>query len=200
MSKVTSWAKENIVCLSLVIIFIPLYIVTVANHDIFNKLGSTDLQYLDGQYYRWFTAIFIHHSLGHIFFNSLALVATGSLISHFIGKWKTLFIFVVCGTFAEIAYSIVVTYALPLYDGGSSGGIFALMGSFMVCYLRFPMEFNLKWFRLDVIIAFLYFILVNDNISSFLTHTFGFAFGIIITFIMVMSGIINEKHEVRIAE
>lgn len=92
-----------------------------------------------------------------------------------------------------MAYSIVVTYAMPLYDGGSSGGIFALMGSFLVCYLRFPKEFNLKWFRLDVIIAFLYFILVNGNVSSFLTHTFGFTFGIIITFIMVTSGLVNEK-------
>ncbi len=193
MGKAVIWVKENIVCLILVIIFIPIYIVTATNHDIFNMFGNTDLQYLDGEYYRWFTAVFIHHSLRHIFFNSIALISIGSLISRFIGKWKTLFIFILAGVLAEMAYSIVVTYAMPLYDGGSSGGIFALMGSFLVCYLRFPKEFNLKWFRLDVIIAFLYFILVNGNVSSFLTHTFGFTFGIIITFIMVTSGLVNEK-------
>lgn len=193
MNKVMSWIKENIVCLSLVIIFIPLYIVTATNHDIFNMLGSTDLQYLNGEYYRWFTAILIHHSLGHIFFNSVALIATGSLISHFIGKWKTLFIFAVCGILAEAAYSIVVNYAMPMYDGGSSGGIFALMGCFMVCYLRFHEQFHLKWLRLDVIIAALYFIMVNDNVSSFLTHTFGFAFGAVVSFIMVLLGVIKNK-------
>lgn len=200
MGKAMDWVKENIVCIILVIIFIPIYIVTATNHGIFNMLGNTDLQYLNGEYYRWVTAVFIHHSLGHIFLNSIALISIGSLISRFIAKWKTLFIFISAGTLAEMAYSIVVTYAVPLYDGGSSGGIFALMGSFMVCYLRFPQEFNLKWFRLDVMIAFLYFILVNGNISSFLTHTFGFTFGIIITFIMVVSGLINEKHGVHITE
>lgn len=93
---------------------------------------------------------------------------------------------------AEIAYSIVVNFPFPIYDGGSSGGIFALMGCFMVCYLRFPKGFHLKWFRPDVIVSLLYFILVNDNVSSFLTHTFGFAFGTVITFVMVIGTFITD--------
>lgn len=200
MNRIMEWIKSNLVCVLLVILFIPLFIVTTANPHIFNTLSSTDLKYLDNEYYRWITAIFIHHSFGHIFFNSLALISIGSLISPFIGKWKTLLIFTSGGVLAEAAYSIVVNFAFPIYDGGSSGGIFALMGCFMVCYLRFPKKFNLKWFRLDVIIAFLYYILVNDNVSSFLTHTFGFVFGIIITFLMVISGLIDEKQGTLISE
>lgn len=192
MNRITEWLKNNLVCVLLVTLFIPLFIVTTMNEEIFNALAGTDFKYLEGQYYRWFTAIFIHHSIGHIFFNSIALISIGSLISPFIGKWKTLFVFTAGGALAEIAYSIVVNFPFPIYDGGSSGGIFALMGCFMVCYLRFPQKFHLKWFRPDVIVSLLYFILVNDNVSSFLTHTFGFAFGTVITFVMVIGTFITD--------
>lgn len=68
MNRITEWIKNNLVCVLLVTLFIPLFIVTTMNEEIFNALAGTDFKYLEGQYYRWFTAIFIHHSIGHIFF------------------------------------------------------------------------------------------------------------------------------------
>ena len=38
-----------------------------------------------------------------------------------------------------------------------------------------------------------FFIFANDNMGSFLTHAFGFIAGIIVCFIMVLSGWINDK-------
>lgn len=70
---------------------------------------------------------------------------------------------------------------------------FALIAIFIVCYLRFPQNFILKWYRLDVIIVIAFSIFANDNIGSFMTHIFGFVAGIIVGFIMVLSGWIRKE-------
>lgn len=56
--------------------------------------------------------------------------------------------------------------------------------------------FNLKWFRLDLLIVLIYFVFANDNQSSFLTHIFGFTAGIVITTVMVVSNIIKSEHKI----
>ena len=102
-------------------------------------------------------------------------------------------IFIFSGAIAEIPYSLIVNYGEVHYGGGSSGGIFALIAAFLVCYLRFPNEFNFKKFRLDLVIVCVYFVLANDNLFSFLTHVFGFSVGILIATIMVISKVIKSK-------
>ena len=193
MKLIVKWIQNNIVPIILVIIFIPIYIISQMTENAFEHFGSTSMEYLNGEYYRWVTCIFLHFNFIHIFFNSIALLAIGSLVSSFIGKWKTLFVFIICGVLAEITCSIIISYSEPVFGGGSSGGIFALIASFIVCYLRFPEHFNFKWYRLDVIVVIAFFIFANDNIGSFLTHAFGFIAGVIVCFIMVLMGWINDK-------
>ncbi len=191
MNVIKKWIRENRVAVLLVVVFIPIFILTQRNQDIVNYIGTTSIEYLNSEFYRWFTCIFYHYDLAHIFFNSLALLCVGSLISKLIGKWKTLFIFVLGGIVAEIPFSLIVHYDAIQYGGGSSGGIFALMASFLVCYLRFPNEFDLKHFRFDLFVVFLYFILANNNSFSFLTHIFGFTAGILITTAMIILNVIK---------
>ena len=190
--KITKWAKNNIIALSLTILFIPIYIISQTTGTAFEHFGSTSMEYLNGEYYRWLTCIFLHFNFVHIFFNSIALIAIGSLVSPFLGKWRTLFIFIFCGVLAEIVCSIIISYSEPVFGGGSSGGIFALIAAMIVCYLRFPDFFPLKRARIDVIIVVLFFIFSNDNMGSFLTHTFGFISGIIVSFVMVLTGLISD--------
>ena len=190
--KITKWAKNNIIALSLTILFIPIYITSQITGTAFEHFGSTSMEYLNGEYYRWLTCIFLHFNFVHIFFNSIALIAVGSLVSPFLGKWRTLFLFIFCGVLAEIVCSIIISYSEPVFGGGSSGGIFALIAAMIVCYLRFPNYFNLKWTRIDVVIVVIFFIFSNDNMGSFLTHTFGFISGIIVSFVMVLTGLISD--------
>ena len=113
------------------------------------------------------------------------------MLSPFIGKWKTLFFFFGSGIFAEITFSWIVSSAEPSYGGGASGGIFALIATLVVCYLRFPEQFKCKWYRADVLVTIMYFIIANDNWSSVLTHIFGFSYGIILSFIFVVFKLIK---------
>lgn len=196
MKKITEWAKNNIIAISLAIVFIPIYIVSQITGTVFEHFGSTSMEYLNGEYYRWFTCIFLHFNFVHIFFNSIALISIGSLISPFLGKWRTLFIFIFCGILAEIVCSVIISYSEPVFGGGSSGGIFALIAAMVVCYLRFPESFALKWTRIDVILVIAFFIFANDNMGSFLTHAFGFIAGIVIGFIMVLTGLIRDTYKI----
>lgn len=192
-NSVFVWIKTNVVCIFLVMLFVILYLVTSNHPTIFSKLATCDIEYMNKEYYRWVTSIFLHFNFEHIFFNSLALLAVSSLLSPFIGKLKTLFIFVLCGAFAEIVYSFIVNNGMGNYGAGSSGGIFALIAALMVCSLRYPNAFSQKWYRLDTIIVALFFVFANDNIGSFMTHLFGFTIGIITCFLMVQFRLIQEK-------
>lgn len=190
------WLYDNIVAIVLVIVFIPIFILAQGNDQVLESIGTTSIEYLNNEFYRWITCIFYHYNFTHIFFNSLSLICIGSLLSPFIGKLKILIIFILGGLLAEIPFSLIVHYGDVNYGGGSSGGIFALIAAFIVCYLRFPNAFKLKWFRPDLLMVLIYFVFANDNQSSFLTHAFGFIAGFLLTTIMVMLKTIKEEPKV----
>lgn len=198
-AKLFRWIQYNAVAIVLSICFIAVYIAKEIKPEINDLLGSCSLRFMNGEYYRWFTCSFLHYGLYHLFGNIIGLLAVGSLISPFIGKWKTLFFFSVSDLFAGITFSWIVSSAEPSYGGGASGGIFALIAALMVCYLRFPEQFKFKWYRIDALITIIYFIIANDNWSSVLTHIFGFAYGIILSFIFVIFKLIkvpcDQKNE-----
>ena len=191
-NKMITWIKSNLTAIILVAIFIPVFIWTQSNENAVNMIGTTSMNYLNKEFYRWFTCIFYHYGFDHIFFNSLALLSIGSLINTYTGKIRTAAVFLLGGALAEIPFSIIVNYG-DTYGGGSSGGIFALIAVFIVCQLRFGQEKKIKWYRPDLIATILFFIFANDNVSSFLTHIFGFTVGIILGTIMIITGLIKKN-------
>lgn len=195
MIKIKEWVSKNIIAIVLVIVFIPIFILTQKNDRILECIGTTSVKYLNNEFYRWFTCIFYHYNITHILFNSIALICVGSLLSPFIGKWKTLMIFIFGGALAEIPFSIIYHYGEITYGGGSSGGIYALIAAFIVCYLRFPYAFDLKRFRPDLLAVILFFIFANDDQSSFLTHVFGFTAGILLTTVMIVVNVIKDERK-----
>ncbi len=190
-TKLFIWIQYNAVTIFLSISFIAVYIVKEIKPEINDMLGTCSLNFINGEYYRWFTCSFLHYGLYHLFGNIIGLLAVGSLLSPFIGKWKMLFFFFINAIFADITFSWIVSSAEPSYGGGASGGIFALIATLVVCYLRFPEQFKYKWYRVDVLITIIYFIIANDNWSSVLTHIFGFSYGIILSFIFIVFKLIK---------
>lgn len=190
------WLCDNIAAIVLVLIFIPIFVFSQINGNIKDLIGTTSIEFLDNQYYRWFTCIFYHFNFSHIFFNSVALICVGSVLSPFIGKLRTVIIFVLGGALAEIPFSLIVHTGNASYGGGSSGGIYALIAAFLVCYLRFPESFKFKWYRPDLLIVLIFFIFANDNQSSFLTHAFGFVAGILLATILVLFKAIKKREDI----
>ncbi len=88
-----------------------------------------------GQYWRLFTANFLHVSLFHLLFNSYALWQLGNEVERIYGRWRFLAIYLLSGL-----YGAVASYALGSYlSAGASGAIFGLVGT-LVAYLLFHRE------------------------------------------------------------
>ncbi len=186
MEKIKKWAYRNVIAIALVVLFILIYIVSLPVTDAWVTFGATGMENLNGEYFRWFTCLFFHYNLRHLLGNSAALLAVGALLSPFIGRWRTVFLFLAGGFLSELAFSIVISESI--YDIGASSGIFALIACLMVCVLRYPEDFRFKWYRLEVLILVVYFVFANSSVSAFLVHAFGFAAGTVISFVMVLAG------------
>lgn len=183
---VREWGCRNAAAAVLVVLFIFIHIATRIAGDSTVSFGNTEMAALDGEYYRWVTCLFLHNNLRHLLTNSAALLAVSSLLSPLVKKRQTIFVFLAGGVLSEIAYSAVSSD--PVYEIGASGGIFALLACLVICCLRFPQNFNIRWYRPDVLILPVYFIFANSSITAFLVHSFGFVAGILLGFILVAAG------------
>lgn len=88
----------------------------------------------NGQYWRLFTAMFLHAGLLHIAFNAYALWLFGQFVESTFGTRRMLLIFFVSGFLASVA-----SYAFgpPQTVGvGASGAIFGIFGAFVAYHFR----------------------------------------------------------------
>lgn len=72
LKKIKSWIPCNIVAVILVLIFISIYFVFRGNDDACFNFGAAGMDYLNREYYRWITCLFLHYNIGHLFVNSAA--------------------------------------------------------------------------------------------------------------------------------
>jgi rhomboid protease GluP len=95
---------------------------------------------LDGEYWRLFTAMFIHIGPFHLLLNLVALNALGPLVEGYFGHWRFLAIYVVAGLAGSLA-----SYAFsPIPSAGASGAIFGLAGASVVYFYFFRENFGTR--------------------------------------------------------
>jgi len=85
-----------------------------------------------GEYWRIFTAMFLHFSIFHVGLNMLSLFFIGPAVEVFYGKWRYLVIYLVSGIVGGIVTQILTPNALA---AGASGAIFGVFGALGVFYL-----------------------------------------------------------------
>jgi membrane associated rhomboid family serine protease len=81
----------------------------------------------DGEYYRLFTAMFVHYGLLHIALNMWALWVLGRPLEAMFGPWRFLAVYLVCGLGGNVA-AYVFSPGVPA--AGASTAIFGLFGVF----------------------------------------------------------------------
>ena len=82
---------------------------------------------IQGQWWRLFSAIFLHGDLTHLGFNMLALYIWGRHIEVLFGRWRYVVIFLLAGLLSTAA-SFAFTAANSL---GASGAIYGLFGALL---------------------------------------------------------------------
>ncbi len=85
-----------------------------------------------GDYWRLFTANFLHIGLMHLFFNLYALYIVGSEVETYYGPARFLVIYLLTGLSGAIA-SYAFTYSL---SAGASTAIFGLIGTLVAFFVR----------------------------------------------------------------
>jgi membrane associated rhomboid family serine protease len=83
---------------------------------------------LSGQYWRLFTAGFLHGGIVHIALNMWCLLSLGRLAERLFGKWQTFAIYMLTGVGGAL---LSIAYDPMRNELGASGAIFGLVGAVM---------------------------------------------------------------------
>lgn len=90
---------------------------------------------LEGDWWRLFTATFLHANASHFIFNSVSLILFGPALEAICGKWRFLLLYFGAGIIGNIASLIF----LPdfTFHLGASGSIYGLFGAYLfIIYKR----------------------------------------------------------------
>ena len=172
--------------LSLIAILFVIHFYSLLKNEhtsLINFFSTTPTMFKDKEYYRVFTAAFLHADISHIASNCLSLYIFGSRIEKYIGKLNFIFIY----TIGIIASSIASYFFSNSYSIGASGAIFALEGAI----LYYSLKLNKK---LDGLDSFIFITLAIVGISMGFTrsnidnsaHIGGFISGIICSYIILL--------------
>ena len=82
--------------------------------------------YVQHQWYRLITAMFLHGGLIHIGFNMMSLMQLGPALEELYGSARYFFLYIVTGAFGFLASSLIGHYSL-----GASGGLLGLVGAML---------------------------------------------------------------------
>ncbi len=93
-----------------------------------------DLVHFQHQYYRAFTAMWLHANFLHIFFNMVALLIVGPAVEVLLGKARFLALYLIAGLGGSVgSYLLGPHNALGV---GASGAIMGVLGAYVVVGIR----------------------------------------------------------------
>jgi membrane associated rhomboid family serine protease len=127
----------------------------------------------DGDWWRLFTAMFLHASLLHIAFNMFALWLFGSVVERSVGPLRYLLVYVASGLAGSAGALIATPNAVTV---GASGAIFGLLGALLVLEYLQTGSFAGQAMGLIVINLALSFAIPNISIGG---HIGGLVGGVI---------------------
>jgi rhomboid protease GluP len=99
---------------------------------------------INGQWWRAFTALFIHFSVAHLLVNMWALWNIGRLTERLFGSGTQAFIYVAAGILASLSS---IAWNPSLSSVGASGAIFGIFGAFLAFLIRRRGEIPVVIFR-----------------------------------------------------
>ena len=117
-------------------------IVNIPNNVLFQFGAQTGQAIVAGQYWRIFTAMFIHFSILHIGLNMLSLFLVGRAVEVMYGKWRYLAIYLLSGIIGGIATffftqlpALNAAQPVDITAAGASGAIFGIFGAIGIFFI-----------------------------------------------------------------
>lgn len=136
------------------------------------------------EYYRLFTAMFMHFGIEHLINNMLLLFILGAYVERALGHGRYLLFYLVCGAGAN-AVSMLFHATEPVVSAGASGAVFGVIGGLLYIVLRNHgrlEDLNSRQMVVLILLA-LYFGFASsgvDNIAHVAGLLIGFVCGILL--------------------
>jgi len=158
----------NVVAFILFALLISSNIVTI------DSIAIKPSNILQGKYiWTFFTSMFMHGGLFHIFANMFSLLFIGSLVEKILGVKRYLYFYLISGLFAGLFFvlsSLIFTADLNTFAVGASGALFGLIGLLMLLtpnlpvYIMFiPIPIKMKYAAPGILVV-LWFISIAGNV------------------------------------
>ena len=138
------------------------------------------------QYYRAFTAMFLHANFQHILFNMIALLIVGPAVEVLLGRVRFLALYLIAGLAGSVASYLLSS---PFIFGlGASGAIMGLLGAYVVIAARrrLPMSSVVALLVLNLIIGF-------TGGIDWRAHLGGLAVGALLAFVYDYAGDLRDR-------
>jgi membrane associated rhomboid family serine protease len=100
----------------------------------------------ESRWWTFITSMFVHAGLLHLVGNMIFLFLFGSCVEDWIGRFRFVVFYLLCGLGADFAYIAFIPahFASEIPMGGASGAISGCIGGFVLLLLKTKIEF--KWF------------------------------------------------------
>ena len=134
----------------------------------------------NGEWWRMFTAMFLHVNFFHIAMNMYSLYFAGSILEQVIGRWRFLLLYLAAGL-AGSAGALIYTPERPTV--GASGAIFGILGALFVLERR--QHINTGGQVAGLIVINLIITFVFNSFISVGGHVGGLIGGIILMWVLL---------------
>ncbi|HEV2593383.1 MAG TPA: rhomboid family intramembrane serine protease [Gaiellaceae bacterium] len=133
----TNWRRANAVTMGLIAVNVLVYLAELfeggstdgTNNTIFNH-GVLFGPYVgQGDWWRVFTAMFLHYGPIHLAMNMYSLYFAGTLLEHIIGRWRFALLYLASGLAGSAGALLWSPTAATV---GASGAIFGILGALFV--------------------------------------------------------------------
>ncbi len=181
---------NNLVIAANIIVFIIMEIIGDTQNSYFLAMHGgmvSDWVTRDHEFYRIFTAMFMHAGFSHIMGNMVVLFFTGNTLERMVGKWRYMAIYLGSGIVGNI---VSIFYYSMIGEGtsvciGASGAIFGVMGALIVILIlnRGKVE-NLTLTRLLIYLVLNIYIGFTSTGISLSAHLGGLAGGFLLALLL----------------
>lgn len=153
----------------------------------------------NGQYWRLFTAMFLHYGLFHIAFNAYALWLFGSFVESSFDRTRMVLIYFVSGFLASV--TSYVWGSAGVVGVGASGAIFGVFGAFVAYnYRRRHLAIasaNLRW--ATTLLLLNAFLALSIRAIDWRAHLGGFVAGVLAGLVAEGVGTSGQRRLIRVA-
>lgn len=129
--------KSSYISLGLMIINVLIFIIsTTVATDLYEKGALVTAMVIEkGQFYRLFTAMFLHADTQHLMNNMLMLALAGAIVENYTGHLFFIFMYLMSGLAGNmISMAYEIRNSLDWFSLGASGAIMGLVG-FVVIWI-----------------------------------------------------------------